>query len=1169
MEQKQQDGGGAGQQQQLHQQQQQQQEQQQQQQKPQQQHRLQQQRPVFRVELPRELLFKPLLPAAVQDALGAPAETPEISLQEAAVKAVEAWIHPTSVAAAAAAPAAAAGEEWQATDKQDETHEDSTLLLAARLSALFRFFASKETDPLAVQTLGSCLPSLLRSVSSVLPSLFKGANGSKRLKLSVAAAANAAAAATNPSAAAASAGAPPSHVVYGQYAFDFSREFGACLSGVSTAPPSTSEGPLPLPAVAGITFPVLAFPKTRNAAPDAAAAAASAAAAPDQPASRAAAAAAAAADAAAAGVASLAYEEVGEGAVVTLVGPGLRLAVLECIGCLVRQASGREAYMWLVEGLTSAEVSVHLKGVLLPGLIAAAAKVKRKRDRFTTQLCSLLLNKTLPIKNPKAGTRGLAKMLPAAAQRVLNMQTKQRASEHNQPHQNHQHQQQQQQQQLIRGSFPVLGAGEDMSLPLRLLLLAHAARALAAALDQPRGPEETEKETEKEAESNESETAKDNDKQHDEPLVALHTLQSVIYKALELSVPFLPDPYMASAAASALYQQQQQHPVQQQHGELQQQLVLRRDWHQQCLRLMSLPQRSCKCLCAAVQRVLRNPLSSPGPITSSREIQHEQQQQQQQLQQHQQQHQQQQQHWASDDLFLWAAVDALSIQCSLLMTRGEETVISSLQRLNVCAAPPPKQGDMEVGPMGCACQVYAQLILQLGGPCPVPSPICTSHRSIWALKAACIFMQHADAAAAAAAGAGVARQQQQQQQQQQAHLEAATEDAGIWDEARWLLQRKAEQLLVFGVSLLPVVLQQQPQLFHTAHSYPAHPALLLLQLLPQMASGSTSCCRAFLLLSGAGVLLNSQDECFISAFGLMNSAAKSASENPNENVSFLRGGDLTLLYRCVCLMTAVFSWRAQTFLFQSLLSPKEHPLPDAACSAVLMLLKQRWVREVTEQYERQQQQQQGRLTGGMEVPAADAAAADAECTDDLNFGVLAFVVTSQLINRHEPIAEGSERLSCVLNWLKLVLSARSSGNDSSTNGYSSNHSSSNGYSSNHSSSSSEGDVGPFHRMGLLLLQRHSQSLLGALDRLASQMDAEELLTQQPQQQAPFLLGGKAPTTADKIELVKPCIGSGKMNAAVEQRLRLELIGMLLKEVRSLMQKAMPALASLKSRLPSS
>ncbi|KAL8437772.1 hypothetical protein Efla_006664 [Eimeria flavescens] len=1195
----------------------------------------QQQQPVHRVVLPRELLFKPILPAAVEGALGAPEGAPEgasgrLSLAEAAAKAVEAWVDPDAIAAAAApaAAAAAGGEEVHG----EGTDESLALTQAYRLSALFFFFWRRQADPLALEALGLCLPSLLRSAASALLSLLRGPRGRRRLKLSVLAAAEeapaaAAAAAAPPAAAAAAAtaaagGAPakaaaaaaaPSHIVYTLYALDFFKEFCLCLGA---APPGSPEGgppglppssasraPLPLPAVAGVSFPLLAACKGGAPIPPPQAFEQEGAPSPGESSADPRGGEGHGSSPKRGGAPPLLDEVRLEEGAVCFYGRGFRLRILECIRSYVRAVSGREGYLSLVEATTRSEVPVHLKAVCLPGLVAAAAKIKRKRDRFITQLCSIAMSKTLPVRTPQHATASLAKLLPPLAKKVLHVPQKQ---------QQQQRPQQQQQQQLISGSFPVFVVGAEVSLPVRLSLLAHATQALAVAVEaegfretaaaadtQQQQQQQQQQEDAAAAAAAAAEGDKEKGEKRDavaaatEPLVALHAIQSVLFKALEVSVPLLADPFMGPppAGPSPAHQQQQQHKE-------------KDDWSSRCLSFIATAAASRACLSAAVSRVLSFPLAG-GPLKAPT-MSGPPKQQQQQLQQQEQQHV-----WTAEDLFLWAAADSLVRQAGFLLCQGEETLAYVLQRLNLCAAPQPQQGDLEVGPLASACLVYCLLILLLGGP-SLPSPLCLSQRAVWALKAACIFMQHADAEAAAAAAAGTVRQQQQQQQQQKDHLAAAAEGAGIWREARWLLQRKAEQLLVFGVSLLPTVKQQLPQRFDTTHSLRAHPSLLLLLLLQQMASGATSAARGLLLLTQRGALpLTPEEEASLSSLGIVDSQEKVAAADAQQQQQQLqqqqqqqqrlavRGGDFTLLYRCIAVLTGLFGWKEQISLFQSLLSPKGFLLADSACAAILILIKDRWCHQVLLQQQQQQQQQQEELlqqqqqqhheepagdtdagevsetlttgasaaTAGGPVVAAQraaaaeaagaaegaAAAADAVSLEELNLRMLAFVVQTQLVSRQEPIAEGSERLSCVLNWLKLVLLP---GKQLTAN--------------SNSSSSSGNSTNPYYRMGRLLLKTHKQAVLGALRRLGSQVDAEEMIMQGGQGGPPSSAGsqggGGAPhcllpcaapgTSADKIDLLRPRAGGPcSSNAATEQRLRLQLVCLVLQEVRELAHQA--------------
>ena len=247
-------------------------------------------------------------------------------------------------------------------------------------------------------------------------------------------------------------------------------------------------------------------------------------------------------------------------------------------------------------------------------------------------------------------------------------------------------------------------------------------------------------------------------------------------------------------------------------------------------------------------------------------------------------------------------------------------------------------------------------------------------------------------------------------------------------------------------------------------------------------------------------------------------------------------------------MTGLFEWKEQISLFQSLLTPKESQLADSACAAVLILVKDRWCEQVMQQLE-----DAAVSTGDLQIPAAAAGAAAAAMTAasseeprrrELNLRMLAFVVQTQLINREEAIAEGSERLSCVLNWLKLVLLPGKSSSSGSSSG----------------SGSIPGGNNPFYLMGLRLLRTHNQALLTALRRLASQVDAEELLMQTPQgggeRKGPqCLLPCGAPSTADKVDVIRPCAGGRMSNAAVEQRNRLQLVCLVLREVRDLVHQA--------------
>ena len=52
------------------------------------------------------------------------ADTPQVSLEEAAVRAIEAWIHPSSVDAPSPAAADAAAAAGEAAYIQEETEED-------------------------------------------------------------------------------------------------------------------------------------------------------------------------------------------------------------------------------------------------------------------------------------------------------------------------------------------------------------------------------------------------------------------------------------------------------------------------------------------------------------------------------------------------------------------------------------------------------------------------------------------------------------------------------------------------------------------------------------------------------------------------------------------------------------------------------------------------------------------------------------------------------------------------------------------------------------------------------------------------------------------------------------------------------------------------------------
>ncbi|XP_026193141.1 uncharacterized protein LOC34617376 [Cyclospora cayetanensis] len=1079
---------------------------------------------VYRVRLPRALLFKPVLSHTPEEAPPSAEKDFELSLEEAAASAVESWIDPDGSDFAAAAQGEIA---WVLSCLLFHAFpvfvaclcDNAAVLplLAYRVAALFAFFDAKSKDPLAVGTLGRTLSCLLRSLAFVLGRLLKGPLGRRRLKLSVAAAAeNATVVATPPPDAAAEAPAaaqlPASHVLYQHHSFNLYAEFCLCMRGnpqsvEAPLPASGSFDILPLPAVAGVTFPLVVSAKKRWSLEKGAPKTSSSGASAER--------------------ASLDAVDVREDEVVFL-GEGLRFRILECIRILVRAASGRDGYMALVESVTRSEVPIHLKAVCLPGLLAATAKIRRKKDRFITQLCSIIMNKTLPVRAPHSATESLAKLLPSTAKRVLRIKEKQQVQ---QQQVQQQQVQQQQQEPGVKGSFPVLAVGSDVSLPLRLLILAHATQGLVVALDAGSGASngldkktesfgQEELEQEREAQKKGSGEADPQTEQHaDNPLVAMHAIQSVLFKALELSVPLLADPFMApptpEGSACVQIDRSRLHSMQ------------REPWSGACQALAE---------CAVRSRA--------GLVTAQ--------------QQHQQQHQyqyysqQQQRQWTAEELSLWFAVDSLVRQSGALLSRGEETLCYALQRLNICAAPAPQQGDMEVGPLASACLVYGLLILLLGSP-SLPAPICLAQRAVWALKAACIFMQHADAEAAATAAAGTARQQQQQQQQQKEHLAAAAESVGIWKEARWLLQRKAEQLLVFGVSLLPIVQQQHPERFETPHSLRAYPALLLLLLLQQMASASTSAARGFLILSQMGGRLHAaaeeQDGC-LSSLGIADVEdgpveASFLKEKLKAEHFALRGGDMTVLYRCVAVLTGVFAWKAQISLFQSLLNPKEFQLPDAATAAVLILLKERWCLQVLH-YQ------------NADAPAAAAADANPQVSqpagavggakDPLlaltNLNVLAFVVQTQLINREETIAEGSERLSCVLNWLKLVLLQ---GHKNPNRGPNKAHGSN-----------------PFYAMGLLLLRSLKQPLLEALRRLASQADAEEVLTQSrggpeglrgPQ----CLLGRGAPSTADKVELLRPCGGAMRhSSAAAEQRMRLQLVCLVLQEVRDLVYQAADA-----------
>ncbi|OEH75937.1 hypothetical protein cyc_00160 [Cyclospora cayetanensis] len=795
---------------------------------------------VYRVRLPRALLFKPVLSHTPEEAPPSAEKDFELSLEEAAASAVESWIDPDGSDFAAAA--AEALEEEEAV-RQGGTEDPAAVLplLAYRVAALFAFFDAKSKDPLAVGTLGRTLSCLLRSLAFVLGRLLKGPLGRRRLKLSVAAAAeNATVVATPPPDAAAEAPAaaqlPASHVLYQHHSFNLYAEFCLCMRGnpqsvEAPLPASGSFDILPLPAVAGVTFPLVVSAKKRWSLEKGAPKTSSSGASAER--------------------ASLDAVDVREDEVVFL-GEGLRFRILECIRILVRAASGRDGYMALVESVTRSEVPIHLKAVCLPGLLAATAKIRRKKDRFITQLCSIIMNKTLPVRAPHSATESLAKLLPSTAKRQVQQQQKDQQ-------QQVQQQKDQQQEPGVKGSFPVLAVGSDVSLPLRLLILAHATQGLVVALDAGSGASngldkktesfgQEELEQEREAQKKGSGEADPQTEQHaDNPLVAMHAIQSVLFKALELSVPLLADPFMAPPT----------------------------------------PEGS-----ACVQ------------IDRSRL------------------HSMQREPWSGACQAL-AEFDSLVRQSGALLSRGEETLCYALQRLNICAAPAPQQGDMEMGG-----RLHAAAEEQDG---------CLSSLGI-----------------------------------------ADVEDGPV--EASFLKEKlKAE---------------------HFA----------------------------------------------------------------------LRGGDMTVLYRCVA------------------------------------------------------------------VPAGAVGGAKDPLLALTNLNVLAFVVQTQLINREETIAEGSERLSCVLNWLKLVLLQ---GHKNPNRGPNKAHGSN-----------------PFYAMGLLLLRSLKQPLLEALRRLASQADAEEVLTQSrggpeglrgPQ----CLLGRGAPSTADKVELLRPCGGAMRhSSAAAEQRMRLQLVCLVLQEMRS-------------------
>lgn len=233
-------------------------------------------------------------------------------------------------------------------------------------------------------------------------------------------------------------------------------------------------------------------------------------------------------------------------------------------------------------------------------------------------------------------------------------------------------------------------------------------------------------------------------------------------------------------------------------------------------------------------------------------------------------------------------------------------------------------------------------------------------------------------------------------------------------------------------------------------------------------------------------------------------------------------------------LTGLFEWKEQISLLQNLLTPKESQLADSACAAILILAKDRWCEKVLEQAAASSEAK----TAATAI-AKKAAATEEPTLKELNLRMLTFVVQTQLIKRQEPIAEGSERLSCVLNWLKLVLIPGKTG------------------------SSADLPSSPFFAMGTLLLQTHRRPLLTALGRLASQVDTEEMLMRGPEgeggQGGPqCLLPCVAPSTADKIDVVRPCSGVLTCNAAVEQRTRLHLVCLVLREVRDLIHQAPPA-----------
>ncbi|PFH35573.1 hypothetical protein BESB_052240 [Besnoitia besnoiti] len=394
--------------------------------------------------------------------------------------------------------------------------------------------------------------------------------------------------------------------------------------------------------------------------------------------------------------------------------------------------------------------------------------------------------------------------------------------------------------------------------------------------------------------------------------------------------------------------------------------------------------------------------------------------------------------------------------------------------LNTTALPSPNQGDLEISPFSLAFLTYLLLALPLCGVAALPSPLSALARAAMAFRASFLLLSYANPHAAAAlhrvpscskkergaegAACGKGDTPSREATAQHAAAAAAVHAAGLPERHTWLVERKAEQLCLLATDFLCFARRERPQVFAALGAAGFCPQPYWKLLLALLTSGGNAAATATV---AADALRCTRNPKMLPP----RRRDKTGKEGDEDGSSYLwfralpgrAGGardmeDVQVLFECFSQATAMYPLAVQEDLCLSLIH-KAPQLPDAAVGAILILLKRRWTDAVLRVARCESDEAASAAEGDRprEAPSGDAlrredalqaavaasAATETRLTASAslpraagfvsaaqveNAELLWRVIKTALLEEGEgTVLENSERLTTVLNWLKLCI----------------------------------------------------------------------------------------------------------------------------------------------------